>query len=603
MITFSVIDTISDHEGSKVYLASMNRFSEPVIVKQQRHLNMDVIKRISELTNPHIPKIYEFEENDGVFTIVEEYIDGVTLDAYFKENTLGKKEQGEIFLQCCDAIRVLHEQEPPIIHRDIKPVNILVSGDGVVRLIDFNASREFKRESLKDTVNMGTKNYAPPEQYGFSQTDVRSDIYSLGVVINECSDEFPSVVKKCTMFAPEERYHSIDEMTADIEALLHPEEEKRTAGQQGRSKRESAKRKRMVSMAAVLVLLAITGIFVYAGRSRFVKEGQAEKGSTNSEVSTAEPGTFEKREYTVDTYNTQTGQAEAKVYYFLREGEKSSVYLLGLSNIQKETIEEIRIRKNQRLGEKAVQDHYWRQVDVGIEFTKEWIDSLEENMIYDVVVETETSLIGFRMCATHSIENIPEFYRSFALSPGFLEYLRDTPSDKIFTYNGYGRKITSIVNMDTGETLNAKAYQLDEEREVLTFSKEFCESLTDDKHITLRIYHTMNEKIDEEDFMEIDAVTREDAYVSPDLEQMDFVIHENEKEDLEIRLVWNDAKGNLIGIYPAEAGMSEIEEKYYKVTENAIVISGKYLCKLPKGEYQYMLEFGDVGIYFMIKVI
>ena len=88
----------------------------------------------------------------------------------------------------CDGLKELHEQK--IIHRDIKPSNMILQADGRIRLIDFDAARIFKDNKATDTELLGTKDYAPPEQYGFGQTDPRSDIYSLGVTIKNVRRAF-----------------------------------------------------------------------------------------------------------------------------------------------------------------------------------------------------------------------------------------------------------------------------------------------------------------------------------------------------------------------------------------------------------------------------
>jgi hypothetical protein len=128
-----------------------------------------------------------------------------------------------IAVQLCDILTYLHGQTPPVIHRDIKPQNIIVDEQGKVTLIDFGISRAYNSASQEDTTCLGTRYYAAPEQYGFSQTDARSDIFSLGVLlcwlltgsvnIDQAEKSIPDIrlariVKKCTAFDPRDRYQN-----------------------------------------------------------------------------------------------------------------------------------------------------------------------------------------------------------------------------------------------------------------------------------------------------------------------------------------------------------------------------------------------------------
>ena len=100
----------------------------------------------------------------------------------------------------CDGLKILHENK--IVHRDIKPENLILQGDKI-RLIDFDAARIFKSDKNKDTKILGTEYYAPPEQFGFGQTDPRSDIFSLGKTFQELTGknlrgDLKKILSKCT---------------------------------------------------------------------------------------------------------------------------------------------------------------------------------------------------------------------------------------------------------------------------------------------------------------------------------------------------------------------------------------------------------------------
>ena len=182
--------------------------------------------------NSYIPCIYECMEYNNQCIVIEEYIEGRTLSDILKEKNLSEQESGRIVQSLCRALHPLHTAYPPIICRDIKPENIMIDSTGRVRLIDFDIARMVQPYKNRDTVVLGTEGYASPEQFGHLQTDPRSDIYSLGILLNYlvlgklpveeiASGELGKVVRKCIAMNPLERYQSVKELEADLE-LLYP---------------------------------------------------------------------------------------------------------------------------------------------------------------------------------------------------------------------------------------------------------------------------------------------------------------------------------------------------------------------------------------------
>lgn len=143
---------------------------------------------------------------------------------------------------------------PPVIHRDIKPSNIIIGKDGTIRLIDFDAASRFTPEKNRDTTLMGTQGYAAPEQYGFCRSGPETDIYALGVLLNEMltgklpvektvNGPFASVVEKATAMDPENRYHSADEMSRAVSRVMHLEREENPSGETSSTERFYYKKK------------------------------------------------------------------------------------------------------------------------------------------------------------------------------------------------------------------------------------------------------------------------------------------------------------------------------------------------------------------------
>ena len=142
---------------------------------------------LARLDHPAIPALYGYFIEDGHWYLVMDYIPGPTLNAYILQNApLLPLEALNYCIQICDVLEYLHKQAPPVVFRDVKPSNVILSPDGRVMLVDFGIARYFKPGQTNDTMEFGSPGYAPPEQYqGGSQTDGRSDLYSLGVILHE----------------------------------------------------------------------------------------------------------------------------------------------------------------------------------------------------------------------------------------------------------------------------------------------------------------------------------------------------------------------------------------------------------------------------------
>lgn len=201
--------------------------------------NPKVYESLKIIRNIHIPRVYDLKEQDDRLYVIEEYVGGETLQEKMERGEVfTEKEVFEIILQLCEAITCLHGQIPAIIHRDIKLSNVMITEEGIVKLIDYNAARYFMEGMAQDTMLIGTAGYAAPEQFGFAQTDVRTDIYSLGVMMNymltgqsykSCpyDGKAGKVIRKCTYMDPEKRYQKIQEVEAEVRKLLYPGESKK----------------------------------------------------------------------------------------------------------------------------------------------------------------------------------------------------------------------------------------------------------------------------------------------------------------------------------------------------------------------------------------
>ena len=171
---------------------------------------------LKEKGYPLIPRILHCIEEDGETLVVEEYVQGESLlDRIGRKAYLSEREAGNILLQLCDGLAPIHAQG--IVHRDIKPSNLILQSGCIIRLIDFDAARTVKEHSGEDTMHLGTKGYAPPEQFGYGQTDARSDIYSIGITLRESMPEgyggyLAKIFARCTEIDPDRRYRNVQEL-------------------------------------------------------------------------------------------------------------------------------------------------------------------------------------------------------------------------------------------------------------------------------------------------------------------------------------------------------------------------------------------------------
>lgn len=142
---------------------------------------------LAGLTHPNLPRIYDHFFDAGHWYLVMDFIEGETLEDMLDKagGKLLLDKALAIGIQLCSVLNYLHTRQPPVIFRDLKPANILLTPDNTLYLIDFGIARLFKPGQAKDTIAFGSPGYAAPEQYGKAQTTQRSDIYSLGATLHE----------------------------------------------------------------------------------------------------------------------------------------------------------------------------------------------------------------------------------------------------------------------------------------------------------------------------------------------------------------------------------------------------------------------------------
>ena len=201
------VELLHQSDKSTVALVIDTETGKKVVRKELsgRHL---IYSKLQTIYHPYLPNILSVRLENGKTIVTEEYIEGASLGRI----SLSERGLTRAFLELCQVLEFLHGHG--ILHRDIKPDNILLAPDGHIRLIDFDAAREPKANEAQDTRLLGTRGYAPPEQFGFSQTDARADIYALGATFRQLlgpvarKGRWRHILRRCTALDPKDRYAS-----------------------------------------------------------------------------------------------------------------------------------------------------------------------------------------------------------------------------------------------------------------------------------------------------------------------------------------------------------------------------------------------------------
>jgi len=214
--TYNSIELLHETETSKVELVECSLDGIRYIKKTYNSDKRAIYNSLSKIKTTHIPEIYEVIFGEDTI-IIEQYIEGKTLEEKIINGyEFSQNEIKVIIKSLLDAISTLHKNN--IVHRDIKPSNIIIKENGEAVLIDYSIARPYSDKRDADTELFGTVGYAAPEQFGFSQSDYRTDIYALGVTLKKiinhknASQRIRNAVSQCMEFDPSRRFQSIDEI-------------------------------------------------------------------------------------------------------------------------------------------------------------------------------------------------------------------------------------------------------------------------------------------------------------------------------------------------------------------------------------------------------
>ena len=184
---YQATDTRLGHKLVAVKEMSDAAITDPLEKQQARKAFEREAQMLANLNHPNLPRVTDHFSEGGKQYLVMDFIEGRTLEQVL-HGAAGFLAEDEVVgwvVQLCDVLAYLHNCQPAVIFRDLKPANIMLDAEGRIKLIDFGVARLFQPGKGKDTQTMGTPGYAAPEQYGTGQTDARSDIYALGVTLHQ----------------------------------------------------------------------------------------------------------------------------------------------------------------------------------------------------------------------------------------------------------------------------------------------------------------------------------------------------------------------------------------------------------------------------------
>ena len=221
--TYKVVTVFADKNDCKTVRLRHKELNRDLVLHSLPN-QLLIYDELCKIKTPNLPEIYDVITLDDGMVVFEEYIDGMNIAQIMESGKYRYSGAKKVLIGVCNALAILHKKG--YVHRDIKPENVMVDKNSRVALIDFNASRKMSVSS-RDTVVMGTVGYASPEQLGISQSDERTDVYALGVLLNVMiTGKHPSekvasgrvgrIVRKCTNVNPNDRYQSVEKFVSAL---------------------------------------------------------------------------------------------------------------------------------------------------------------------------------------------------------------------------------------------------------------------------------------------------------------------------------------------------------------------------------------------------
>lgn len=288
---YDLVSCLKYSTERQVYLLKKREDQSKVILKCGKGIQKRLLEEeyhiLEQLGGKPFPALVLLVWEEPFVYSLREYIEGKTLLELSEGKNLTESEIAECAQKICEILKLLHDRKPPVIYRDLKPQNIVVTEDGSYYLIDLDTARQYKEDEKKDTIFLGTERTASPEQYGFQQTDERTDIYGLGMLmlylatggyekdtqeLDRRSKKLKHLIEKSTAFNPDDRYSSVKIL------------QRKLAGLQRKSEKDSGQNHRKIFYGVTIYAIVLTCVFAGGLIGQYQKKHQDKPANVAEEA-------------------------------------------------------------------------------------------------------------------------------------------------------------------------------------------------------------------------------------------------------------------------------------------------------------------------------
>jgi hypothetical protein len=385
------------------------------------------------------------------------------------------------------------------------------------------------------------------------------------------------------MFNPSARYQNVKELQS---ALQHYS--------------NIGKKRLLIRCASVLLILALL-----TGAVTFGQKFSASSTTESSSQPAATPYNGTVKEAYIDSFNDRTNTSVTFTYYYMPSQPELTPIHIASGLLDTHTVQAVYLQPQAKYTKIEIDKKYWSfDENHLVTISDEYLSTLKTDSTYEVLLDCTDLLVITQLTIIDSLDKVAYPFTHLTLAPGNTEYLHDHPGDIVLAItNAFGRKITKIIDADTGQEVDSNYYEIDEENGCLIIRQSLFDQAAGGSYINWQYFYTELDGFDDGNNQYYSFTVRDHAYIAPKLEKSSFICSYDHLEDLVCPITWNDAKGKLAGIYPVnEKNSPAVTDEEYQVTDSSIILKKEFLQKLSAGTYTYSLEFDDIALQLNITI-